>query len=132
MASGNGISGSTSSGFVMAANSRAENCGATENAAHGFQGTSGCTMTNCSANNNGSGGAGTAGFRATSVDCTFDSCTATGNPVGFTASGGCILTRNRASGNTTNFSLTGTNFVGTSVTAASGVVTASAWANFEF
>ena len=94
--------------------------------------TSGCTLTNCTAADNGSAVLGNAGFRATGADTTFDSCTATGNPVGFNATGGCILTRNRASGNTTNFSLIGTNFLGAIVTTAAGVATANGWANFEF
>lgn len=132
MASGNGVFGGSSSGFILSTGSRGENCGATQNAQHGFLVTSGCTLTNCTAADNGSAVLGNAGFRATGADTTFDSCTATGNPVGFNATGGCILTRNRASGNTTNFSLIGTNFLGAIVTTAAGVATANGWANFEF
>jgi hypothetical protein len=105
---------------------------ANANAQHGIATGSACTVTGCTAADNGSGGAGNAGFRSAGADTAFDSCTATGNPIGFSVTGGCIVTRNRASGNTTNFSATGTNFVGASITAAANVATANGWANFEF
>jgi hypothetical protein len=128
----NGTFGGSFSGFFVSGGCRVDGCMANANAQHGIATGSACTVTGCTAADNGSGGAGNAGFRSAGADTAFDSCTATGNPIGFSVTGGCIVTRNRASGNTTNFSATGTNFVGASITAAANVATANGWANFEF
>ncbi len=129
----NGTAAAPASGFVLGNLMRVESCTATSNIQHGFTVMSNCTLCGCVATSNGNSVAGNAGILVTGVRTSVDGCTATNNTIGVSvAASANIVTRCRAGGNTMNFSIVASNFVGASVTTAAGMAGANGWANFEF
>lgn len=106
-------------------------CQALNNASDGFSVQS-AVFLECTASGNGTVGTTGAGIRISNIDARVDGCTLVGNDLGLVATGGCLIVRNSASGNTTKFSLTGTNTVGPIITATGTITSTNPWANFEY
>lgn len=105
-------------------------CHFTSNTVGGVLCSSANTITNCTFTANGGAGAA---VRMNGTGNAIDTCQFNNNATAISSTvGGNAITRNRLAGNTTKYSLIGTNFVGTSVTTAAGLATANAWANIEF
>lgn len=123
----------TSHGISTGDGALIDRCLVVSNGGNGIQAGGRCTITNCNAS--GHLVASAVGIYATGADSNLDANTATNNITGIRVDGGCIVTRNKASGNITNFSFNtsnGANLTGPIVNSAAGMSTAGAWANFEF
>jgi len=84
----------------------------------------------CRANGNGGDGAG---IHATSGDNRIDGNTVTDNDRGIEVDiAGNLIVRNSASGNSTNYVITGTQTIGPIITATGTITNTNPWANFSF
>jgi parallel beta-helix repeat protein len=110
-----------------------DRCLVTSNSGNGIQVGGRSAVTNC--NVSGHFGATAVGIYATFADSNIEGNTVTTNTTGIRVDGGCIVTRNKASGNIPNYSFNignGANLTGPIVNTPAGMSAAGAWANFEF
>jgi parallel beta-helix repeat protein len=117
-------------GIVATNGSHIKGCTTSGNANDGIQVGSDCMVLSNSSTGNGAGGADGANIHATGADNRIDGNNVTDADRGIDVdSGGNIIIRNSASGNTINFDIVGGNDVGPFGTAAAST---SPWANFAF
>jgi len=108
-------------------------CSAIENEADGIDVASGCTVSRNLCESNGLFSADGAGVHVTGGDCRIEDNAVNRNDRGIDVDvAGNFVVRNSASGNTTNFDVTGTQTIGPIVTATGTIAGASPWANFSF
>ena len=139
-------------GVAVGFTSLVEGCVARQNGADGILAAGGTQVRGCTSSSNagdgieiandgliadntcdGNGTTDGAGIHATSTDNRIDSNNVTDNDRGIDVdAGGCLIIRNSAAGNSTNYDLAGTNDYGQISTGGAGFSGVDPWANFSF
>ncbi len=146
------IVSSTFSGIVAQRGTTITNCTLRSNGNHGISAADGCSISGCTVLLNtfdgivassdcritgntctGNGRSGGAGIHVTGSDNHIEGNTCTDATRGIDVdAAGNFIARNTASGNSTNYAITGTQTIGPIVSTTGVITNSNPWANFEF
>ncbi len=125
-------SGNGGVGIMARSGSTVRGCTTKSNKGDGIQVDHDCIVTGNECDENGAYG-DAAGIHATGGDNRIENNNVTDNDRGIEVDvDGNFIIRNTASGNTTAFSITGTQTIGPIITATGTITTTNPWANFSF
>lgn len=120
-------------GIRLGAGSSAVHCNSGVNMGDGIEASNDAHLLANNCDSNGVTGGDGAGIYVTGSDNRIDGNNVTDNDRGIdTDAGGNLIIRNSASGNTTNYDITGTQTIGPIITATGTIASTSPWANFSY